>query len=77
VAAVVFIIALIPSLRHPQNKPAFASSLLTGVLLLVLSGVFFTLSLWNGTLSSLALAITWLFLAWQRWQLDHKTNAQE
>lgn len=68
----IFVLALIPSLRHPTNKLPLSSSLLTGVLLLVLSGVFFTLSLWNGTLSSFVLSIAWLLLAWQRWKVDKK-----
>jgi hypothetical protein len=66
----VFVVALIPTIRHPSNKPTFISSLFTGLLLAVMAGVFATLQLWNGTLSATALAGAWLTLAYQRWRID-------
>ena len=66
----IFILALIPAIRHPSDKPPLSSSLLTGLLLAVLAATFFTLELWNGTLSCLALAATWFFLGYQRWKID-------
>lgn len=66
----VFVIALIPAIRHETNKPPFSSSILTAALLTVMCATFFTLELWNGTLSALAVAVAWYTLAWQRWRID-------
>jgi hypothetical protein len=73
----VLLIALIPSIRHPEHKPALWSSIMTGTLLCVLAGTFWTLGLWSGALSALAVAGGWFVLAWQRWKLNraHHTEA--
>lgn len=65
----IFVIALIPAIRHKTDKPPLFSSLLTALLLTVMSATFFTLGLWNGTFSALAVAIAWYILAWQRWRI--------
>jgi len=65
----VFVIALIPAIRHATDKPPLSSSLLTALLLTVMSATFATLHLWNSTLSALAVAIAWYILAWQKWRL--------
>jgi len=65
-----FVLALIPTIRHPINKPAFLTSLLTAVLMLVLGFAFSTLKLWNGVASSIALGMGWGLLAYQRYVLD-------
>lgn len=72
----VFVVALIPTIRDPLAKPKFSSSLLTAVLLTAMSGTFVTLELWNGAFSSLAIAIAWYILAFQRWKIDNKKAAE-
>ena len=71
----VFALVLIPAIRHPLNKPPFSSSLLTAILLTVLSFVFYTLSLWNSTFSSLAVAAAWYVLAWQKFRMDRSQKS--
>jgi hypothetical protein len=73
----VFALALIPTIRDASAKPSLSSSLLTAILLTALSGIFITLELWNGALSSLAVAIAWFILTFQRWRLDRKKAAEQ
>lgn len=62
--------ALIPTLIHKDNKPTLVSSIWTGSLLLVLSGKFATLELWNGSLSSFIVSGIWFTLGYQRYKID-------
>lgn len=59
-----FIIALFPSILS-KNKPALATSLLTGGTLLVFTFTFFTLSLWFTTVATLTSCLMWFTLAFQ------------
>jgi len=63
----IFVLALLPSV-FGKDKPAFSSSLLTGIILAVFSGVYATLGLWNSTVASSAVAFVWLLLAWQKYR---------
>jgi hypothetical protein len=71
----IFLIALIPSIQHPEHKPALWSSIMTGTLLCVLGFTVWTLDLVNATISSLAVAVGWFVLAWQRWNINKREKA--
>jgi len=61
----VFAIALIPSVIG-KDKPALATSLSTGIILLVYAAVYVTLSLWSASISTFLVAAMWLTLAVQK-----------
>lgn len=63
----IFVIALLPSV-FGKDKPALSSSLLTGTILGIFSGVYATLGLWSSTVASSAVALTWFILAWQQYR---------
>lgn len=65
--------ALLPTILHKTHKPALWSSLLTGSLLAILSVTFFTLELWNASVSAFAAACGWVVLAIQRHRLNRRT----
>jgi hypothetical protein len=71
----IFLLALIPSIRHPEHKPALWSSLMTGSLLCVLGVTFWTLGLLSAIISSFAVASGWFVLAWQRWNINKREKA--
>ncbi len=68
----VFLLALIPTIKHATHKPPVSSSLLTAVMMVVLSGTFATIPLWNSTLSSFSCGVAWAVIAYQRYKLDKK-----
>ncbi len=68
----VFAIALIPSILHKTEKPALMTSLLTGLLLIVLCVAYASLDLWKSVIPVAILTLAWLYLAWQRYQLNKK-----
>lgn len=63
----VFIFALIPSVIG-KDKPAFNTSLITGVTLLAFVFTYTSLSLWMTAFAQLIVAILWLVLAYQKYQ---------
>ena len=65
VVQIFFCITLIPMLLA-KEKPPFASSISTGLTLLVCAAVFTTLHLWLSAISQTIVGIQWLVLAWQR-----------
>jgi len=67
-----FTVALIPTLRHPTNKPTLSTSLQNGVLLFVLSATLATLHLTIGSIACAINAICWCILAYQRHKLDKR-----
>jgi hypothetical protein len=69
-----FLIALVPSIRHPLNKPPLSSCIMTSVCGYVLCFTFGSLHLLNSTLASGALATAWALLAYQRYKLDRKST---
>lgn len=71
--SIVFVIALIPSVRNKTAKPAISTSLTTSVVLFVFVLVYLTLALWSTAFTTSLSAITWLVLAIQRHRLDQAT----
>lgn len=65
VAQIVFSMALLPSI-FSKNKPALASSLVTGTFVLIIAFAFATLSLWLSTITSVINGTMWLILAFQK-----------
>lgn len=70
----IFLIALIPSILHPTNKPPFSTSTLTGTLLLILALTYGSLGLMTALISSGALGLGWLYLGFQRAHLNRKAG---
>ena len=65
VGQLLFLVALIPSLRS-EDKPALGTSVMTGALLTVFAVVYLTLGLLFSTISSLIIALGWWTLAFQK-----------
>ena len=61
----VFAIALIPSVIG-KDKPALATSLSTGIILLVYAAGYVTRWLWSASISTFLVAAMWLTLAVQK-----------
>jgi len=60
-----FCITLIPMLRA-QEKPPLASSISTGLILLIAAATMATLHLWLAAISQTITGIQWFILAYQR-----------
>ena len=73
IGTILFIIALIPSI-FSKDKPALATSLLTGSVLAIFAFVYATLSLWLTTITVSITSITWLILAYQKYKIDQHKN---
>jgi len=69
VGQIIFIIALIPALKH-KHKPPFSTSILNSVVLLIFACVYTTLSLWFASFATATVGILWLVLGIQK----KKTN---
>lgn len=65
----IFALALVPSLLGP-HKPAFETSMITMILLLVLTCVYATLHLYAGVVCTFLCACGWGTLARQRYKRD-------
>ena len=63
--SIVFALALIPSVLS-QNKPALATSLLTGTILVIFAIVYATLSLWFAAGTPTVTTSLWFVLAVQK-----------
>jgi len=63
-----FSVALIPSIRSADHKPALSTSVVTGGILLAFTVAYGTLGLWLAMASDLLLAGCWGVLAVQRIQ---------
>ena len=70
----IFVIALIPTVIHPNNKPTLFTSLTTGLAMYVFSFTYGTLHLWMAVLSSVILGTAWLILAYQRYRLNRSAK---
>ena len=66
IANVVFAIALIPTLKSKENKPAKLTSLITGGALLFVSFIFTTLGLWFASVMAFVTAIMWFVILAQK-----------
>lgn len=60
-----FAFALLPSVLG-KDKPAVSTSFMTGTVLLIFAFVYWTLSLWISTITTVITAILWLTLAIQK-----------
>lgn len=63
----ILVIALLPSV-FGKDKPALSSSLLTGTIVVIFTGVYATLGLVSSAVASSAIALTWFILAWQQYR---------
>ncbi len=71
----VFLLALLPSI-FGKDKPALATSILTGVVLAVLAFTYSTLSLWVSTISGILVSSGWFTLAVQKHRINmHKKRS--
>lgn len=75
VGSVIFILALIPSIRSAA-KPALASSLMTGSILAVFAITYLTFShpLYFAAATTAGTALCWYILAWQKWHSKADIN---
>lgn len=71
VIQIFFCITLIPIL-FVKEKPPLASSISTGLVLLVSASVLATLHLWLAAISQAIVGIQWFILAWQRKYTSHQ-----
>jgi hypothetical protein len=65
IGAVIFCLALIPSITG-EDKPAVWTSVLTGSVLAVFTAVYVSLSLWYAALTTGLSAVLWAVLAFQK-----------
>lgn len=61
----VFALALLPSV-FSKDKPALSTSFMTGTVLLIFAFVYWTLSLWVSTITTIITGFLWLTLAIQK-----------
>ena len=73
IGSIIFIIALIPSIRG-KDKPALSTSLLTGSILFIFSTTYLTLNLTFSTVTTGILASAWLILAFQKYNETKKST---
>lgn len=66
VGALVFIVALLPTM-FGREKPALTTSITTGTVLVVFSGVYVSLGLWFSAATTLVTACCWFTLAAQKY----------
>lgn len=66
IGSIVFILALIPSVRG-EAKPDLKTSLTTGSVLAVFAITYFTISFWFAGITTLITAAMWFALAFQKW----------
>ena len=72
VAQVIFAGALLPSV-FGKDKPALTTSLVTGLLLIVIVFTFYTLELWFSAGSTAFLSAVWFVLALQKFSGKEKS----
>lgn len=73
VGQLIFIIALIPSIRS-KDKPAFTSSLITAVILIGFAATYTSLELWGSAIFAFLNASAWGILAIQKYLSNKKTK---
>lgn len=67
VGQIIFVFALIPTIRG-KSKPALSSSIITGSILLIFALTYLSLGLWFSTIASIATSASWWILAFQKYQ---------
>ncbi len=70
--SIILIFALIPSVIS-KNKPALATSIITGLVLTAFAITFATLQLFFTTITTASVAIMWFVLAVQKFKQQDKT----
>jgi predicted branched-subunit amino acid permease len=66
---IVLIAALIPTVLSAKQKPAISTSVITGMVIALMSAVFFTLALWLAATTALVECCLWAIIAGQSWRL--------
>jgi fatty acid desaturase len=69
-----FFITLLPMLMHKDQKPPFSTSAGTGVALVILAFVLFTLQVSIGAIMTFVNGILWTIIAYQRYKLNKKDS---
>jgi membrane glycosyltransferase len=62
---IIFIIALVPAIKH-AHKPPFSTSILNTIVLISFAFVYVTLSLWFAAVTTAVVGILWFILAMQK-----------
>jgi hypothetical protein len=65
IGQIIFIIALIPAVKH-KHKPPFSTSVLNGIVLFCFVIVYLSLSLWFAAITTAVVGVLWLTLAMQK-----------
>lgn len=68
---IIFTISLLPSILS-KNKPAFITSMLTTVLLIIFALIYISLSLYLASMAISLTAVAWAILAYQKYQIERK-----
>lgn len=74
IAQWMFVLALIPTLLHKEEKPAFISSALIALLLAVLGITYLSLELFISTIPAWIQSIMWAWIGVQRFRINRKKN---
>ena len=70
----IFVIALLPTLLHPTDKPTFATAVVTGTSLFVMAATFATVLWYVSALSTAASGTAWAILAYQRYRINQQSG---
>jgi hypothetical protein len=65
IGQVIFIIALIPAIKH-KHKPPFSTSILNAFVLFSFAVVYITLALWFAAITTAVVGALWMLLAVQK-----------
>lgn len=75
VGSLVFVAALLPTI-FSKDKPALATSIMTGTVLVVFSGVYVSLDLWFSAITTFVTAVCWFTLAVQKYASPNKPEVE-
>ncbi|MCB9822467.1 hypothetical protein H6801_03845 [Candidatus Nomurabacteria bacterium] len=68
-----FLPSMLPTILG-REKPALSTSIMNFVLVSVITLTLFTLKLWLSVVSGAMIALIWLILAIQQWQIRKKSS---
>lgn len=74
ITQIAFALALIPSIVHPNEKPALVTSLMNVFFIVIVVIVYATLDLLVSTLGAATIGLEWGVLAYQRYMLDKENT---
>lgn len=66
----VLLVSLLPSIVSKEEKPALASSLITGTCLLAIAFSYYALGLMQAALPASLVALQWFILGYQRYRIN-------